>query len=412
MDESAVTTQTVQPNLRVARGGTMRILLVVEAAAKGTGRHVLDLARGLIERGCEVHMLYSPVRMDETFRRRMWTMEGLIHVALPMQRKISPSDGFAVWATRRYMQRFGPFDIIHGHSSKGGGIARLAAVGSGVAALYTPHALVMMAPDLSPLKRRAFTFLEWFLSKLSTRIIAVGPEEARIAAAAGLGKARIVVVPNGVGTIEMPARQEARQNCGLRADHVIVGWVGRLVENKAPAMLVRAGAAVMQSVPQLRLVFIGDGPQAVHLKTLSKALGIEDKIVLMGEADARKLISAFDIFAMTSRMEAMPYVILEAMSAGLPIVATVTSGVEMLVKPSVNGAIIPTDDTEALSSELLALATDPALRARMSAASRRRVQAFSIDRMVERILSIYQSCLGKTASEWNDEPLLAGQWRD
>jgi glycosyltransferase involved in cell wall biosynthesis len=390
----------------------MRILLVTEASAKGTGRHVLDLAGGLIARGCEVHLLYSTVRMDAIFKKRMWSMEGLNHVALPMQRSISCSDLFATRATRRYMKQFGPFDIIHGHSSKGGAVARLAAAGTGVPAIYTPHALVTMDPHLSPLKRRAFASIEWALSKLSRRIIAVGPEEARFAVASGLGKSRVVVVPNGVGTVELPPRLEARHNCGLRADHLVVGWVGRLVENKAPDLLLKAAAMVMRTVPQMRVVFVGSGPLTDNLKTLSQALGVEDKVVLMGEFDARKVLSGFDIFAMTSRMEAMPYVILEAMSAGLPIVATVTSGVELLVKPSVNGAIIPTDDLEALANELAALATDSALRTRMGAASLQRVKALSIERMVDRIVSVYESCLGSTASEWDDEPLLAGDWRD
>jgi glycosyltransferase involved in cell wall biosynthesis len=390
----------------------MRVLLVTEAAAKGTGRHVLDLAQGLIARGCEVHLLYSPVRMDASFRQRMWGMSGLIHVALHMEREICAGDLFAAWRARRYLKGKGPFDIIHGHSSKGGAIARLAAIGSGVPAIYTPHAMVTMAPDLSPFKRRAFGLAEWTLSKFTRRIIAVAPEEGRFAVASGLGKSRVVVVPNGMGALEMPPREEARQNCGLRADHVVVGWVGRLVENKAPDLLVRAAAVVMQTVPQLRIVFIGDGPESEDLKRLALALGIEDKMVLLGEVDARRFLSAFDVLAMTSRMEGMPYVILEAMAAGLPIVATVTSGVELLIKPKVNGAIIPTDDLEALTTELTALATDPALRANMGAASRERVAAFSIERMVERTFSIYESCIGSAATAWDDEPLLAGEWRD
>jgi glycosyltransferase involved in cell wall biosynthesis len=412
LGESATIIGNSAQTLRPQRGEAMRILLVTEAAAKGTGRHVLDLAQGLIARGREVHLLYSPVRMDESFRKRMWAMRDLIHVALHMEREICPGDLSMVWSARRYLQRAGPFDIIHGHSSKGGAIARLAAIGSGVPAIYTPHAMVTMAPDLSPLKRWTFGFAEWGLSKFSRRIIAVAPEEARFAVASGLGKSRVAMVPNGMGTLEMPPREEARQNCGLRADHVVVGWVGRLVDNKAPDLLLRAAAVGMQTVPQLRLVFIGDGPKRKELETLSQVLGIEEKVVLLGEKDARKFLSAFDILAMTSRMEGMPYVLLEAMAAGLPIVATNASGVELLIKPQVNGAIIPTDDLEALTTELTALATDRSLRLRMGAASQKRVAGFTIDRMVDRILSIYESCIGNPAAEWNDEPMLAGEWRD
>ena len=107
-----------------------RVLMVVESSAGGTGRHVMDLSEGLLARGCEVHMVYSPQRMDSTFRDRLSNLQALRHTALPMQRSIHPSEFAALLAIRRYLHSFGPFDIIHGHSSKGGALARLAALGT------------------------------------------------------------------------------------------------------------------------------------------------------------------------------------------------------------------------------------------------------------------------------------------
>lgn len=390
---------------RCAPAARLRVLLVTEAAAKGTGRHVLDLAEGLIARGCDVHLLYSPFRLDDSFRTRMWSMPGLRHVALPMRRSVHPSDIRAAWSAREYLHQFGPFDIVHGHSSKGGAVARLAAMGSGAATFYTPHALVTMSAELPGWKRRFFALAELVLSKLTTRIIAVGAEEARFALAAGLGESRVVMVPNGVGALQLPPRHEARRACGVGDDEIVVGWVGRLVADKAPEVLINAMATALNKAPRMRAVLVGDGPMRVALAELAARLGLARKVSLLGELDARQILPAFDIFASSSRMEAMPYAILEAMAAGLPIVAMRTSGAELLVEPGVNGTIVPTDDCEGLAAALVSLTADPGLAERMGAASRQRVAQFTIDKMVERTLALYESCVSSVATD--DEPQLA-----
>src|SRR5438045_5689697 len=110
----------------------LRVLLVVESSAAGTGRHVMDLAEGLLARGCEVHLIYSARRMDQMFADRLAKLPAMKRLSLPMRRNIHPGDFGIVRAVRRYLGEFGPFDLIHGHSSKGGAVARLAAIGRGV----------------------------------------------------------------------------------------------------------------------------------------------------------------------------------------------------------------------------------------------------------------------------------------
>jgi glycosyltransferase involved in cell wall biosynthesis len=322
-----------------------------------------------------------------------------------MCRSIHPSDLTAAWEARRYLRRLGPFDIVHGHSSKGGAVARLAAIGSGAATFYTPHALVTMSPELVGLKRRFFSLAELALSKLTMRIIAVGAEEARFAVTAGLGESRVVMVPNGVGTLDLPPRHEVRRLCGVDPDDIAIGWVGRLVESKAPDVLLKSLAIAIKKAPRLRAVFVGDGPMRIALSELAARLGIAQRVSLLGERDARPILPAFDIFASSSRMEAMPYVVLEAMAAGLPIVATTTSGTELLVDPGVNGTIVPTDDCEALAAALVPFAADPVLAQRMGAASRQRVAQFTVEKMVERTLALYESCIHSEATD--DEAQLA-----
>src|SRR4051812_33161065 len=138
----------------------LRVLLVVESSGGGTGRHVMDLAAGLLARGCDVHLLYGTARADRTFLDRLATTPGLRHRPLALRTNVHPSDYAAVRAVRRYLRDQGPFDVVHGHSSKGGAVARLAALGTGVAAFYTLHGLVMMDPGLPRWKWLTYLAIE------------------------------------------------------------------------------------------------------------------------------------------------------------------------------------------------------------------------------------------------------------
>ncbi len=192
----------------VADHGPLRVLMVVESSGGGTGRHVLDLSEALIERGCEVHLIYSPRRADSLFLNRLAELSRLRRAVVPMRRSPHPLDLVSAWAVRRYLRRHGPFHVIHGHSSKGGAFARLASFGTGVPAVYTLHGLVMMDPDLALWKRIFYQAIEFGLSLRTRRIIAVSPEEHRAALRVGLGRSRVVTVPNGVG--DSPWRPEPR----------------------------------------------------------------------------------------------------------------------------------------------------------------------------------------------------------
>jgi glycosyltransferase involved in cell wall biosynthesis len=375
----------------------IRVLMVVESSSGGTGRHVLDLSRGLIDRGCEVHLVYSTNRIDQKFIDRIATTDGLHITTLPMRMNIHPSDVAAVRVVRRYLRRYGPFDVIHGHSSKGGAIARLAAVGTGVPALYTIHGLTLVDPCVARWKRLVYRTIEWALSQRTARIIAVSPEEGRAAVRAGLGRSRVVLVPNGVEQLKLAPRAQGRDTMGFGDDAVVVGFVGRLVDQKAPHLLIDAFAAAARAQPRLRLAIVGTGPLEQTLQSRAQRLGISNKVRWLAERDARDVLAAMDIFALSSRREGLPYVVLEAMSAGLPVVATASSGVESLIEQGVNGVIVPPDHTQALAGALIELADDAERRVRYGRASRERAAAFTVDRMVDRTLESYMASRVSTA---------------
>jgi glycosyltransferase involved in cell wall biosynthesis len=380
--------ERTRPLVKSAR--RLRILMVVESAAGGTGRHVLDLSEGLMRRGCDVHLIYSTERVDVMFLARLAEIPHMSRLALPMRTNVHPSDWATVRRVRRYMRESGPFDVIHGHSSKGGAIARLAALGTRAAAFYTLHGLIMMDPGLPRTKWLAYLSIELALALRTSRVIAVSPEESRAAVRLGFGSSRVVLVPNGLGPMNLAPRDAARASLGLAADQLAVGFVGRLVEQKAPQVLIRAMAKACAVVPGACLVMVGSGPLGEELRSLARQLGISERILWLGERDARELLAAFDLFALSSRKEGLPYVVLEAMAAGLPVVATTSAGVEILVIRDENGITVPPDDPHAFGSALIALLGDPRRLSQYSAASRRRAALFTVDAMVERTLAAYE----------------------
>ena len=367
----------------------LRILMVVESSGGGTGRHVLDLCDGLLQRGHQVHLIYSTGRIDKLFTARLAEIQGLSSHPLSMHTSVHAADLGATHRIRRYMREHGPFDIVHGHSSKGGALTRLAVLGTPAAAIYTLHGLIMMDPTLNRVKRLFYLSIEMLLSLRTARIIAVSPEEARAAVKLRFGHARVVLVPNGVGLPRLTPRADARRDIGVPEDAHVIGFVGRLVEQKAPHVLIESFAATARVAPNARLAIVGDGPLREPMRQLSARLGVEDKVLFLGERDAREVMAAFDVFALSSRKEGLPYVLLEAMAAGLPLVATATSSVEILIQPGRNGEIVPMDDIAGFTRALIALATDPARMNAYGNASLELAATFTIDAMVERTLAAY-----------------------
>ncbi len=135
--------------------GSLRILQVVEACAAGVGRHVIGLCKGMVEEGHRVDVAYSPHRLDAAFEDFIRDYDGRVRFhPLGLGREVSPaSDLRETLRLLRILRREGPFDIVHGQSSKGGAVARIAGRLAGVPTIYTPNGLIVSSPELRGAKR-------------------------------------------------------------------------------------------------------------------------------------------------------------------------------------------------------------------------------------------------------------------
>lgn len=373
---------------------SLRIALALETSGGGSGRHVLDLAAGLVAANHDVTVIWSPVRAEPQFRASLEALQGLHRHVLPMRREVSPADAHSLREFIAFLRGHGPFDVIHGHSSKAGAFVRLLTPSVPGARVYTPHAFRTMDPSLRRAERLLYGGLEAALARRAQRVIAVSTEEYRHARRLGFPARRLRLVVNGTAPRAGTRRAAARAEMGLADDEVAVGFVGRLVQQKNPLLFIDSMVRAQAQSPRLVGVVIGDGP--LRAAAESRAQGA--RISFLGWRDGPALMKGFDIFCMTSAYEAMPYTLLEAIHVGLPIVATRVGGVEETIIDGETGAVMPVSATPAdMARALIALYQDPALRRRWGEGARRLAARRTIELMVEETVAVYREAIRETS---------------
>ncbi|WP_341871680.1 glycosyltransferase family 4 protein [Meiothermus ruber] len=372
----------------------MRVLHILEATGGGTARHVADLCLGLVGRGLEVHLAYSSLRMDDIFRKALPVLEkaGIQCYELSMRRAPHPGDIKALSLLNSYITQQKGFDIVHGHSSKAGGIARLLGLWNKVSVVYTPHAFVTLAPSLGGLERLVYGLMERILAYRTDALIAVSKDELAEAHRLGYRSRKTHLIPNGIklehdveGT-----KGGIRASLSLKQDELVVGFVGRFSQQKSPHLLLEAFAKVASCFPLARLVMVGDGVLKQSLLARADELGLIDRVIWPGFMDGRLAMRAFDVFVLPSNYEGFPYVLLEAMAEGLPVVSTRVGGSEEAIANGENGFIVPVGNVQALSESICKLLEDAEMRRRFGQKSLERVQAFSVDNMVDSTIALYK----------------------
>jgi glycosyltransferase involved in cell wall biosynthesis len=231
------------------------------------------------------------------------------------------------------------------------------------------------------------------MSRLTSTIVCVSETERREGVAARTcDPARTVVILNGVD----PQAAVIRTHEGVDRPRLVS--VGRLKAPKDFPTLLEAVSRLAHQPLDLRV--IGDGPDRAALEEMIQALGLDTRVQLVGDRDdVLALLGESDCFVLSSTSEGLPISILEAMAAGLPVVASDVGGVHELVAPDVTGLLVPARDPAALAQALGSLLVDASVRARLGAAARAAVEErFNVDRVRKEHLTLYESLLGMEAT--------------
>jgi len=357
----------------------LRVALALESSGPGGAEQMLlQLADELRRRGAEVVVVtLRPGWMTGRAERAghpVWIV--------PQRRGLDP-----LWIPRFAARlRRERIDVLHSHEFAmnvyGGAAARLAGLGT-VATLHgkqwaTGH------------PRRALAYR--VLRRLGMRVVAVSHDLARfLEAGLGLAGGALAVVHNGIpiaqhGTRDA-SRRSLRRELGLAEDALLALAVGNLYPVKDHASLVRAVAGC----PGLAVAIAGRGEEETRLRALARELGVAERVHLLGlRDDVPELLAAADLFVHPSRSEGLPLAVLEAMAAGLPVVASRVGGIPEAVEDGVTGLLVPPEDPDALAAALGTLASDPPRRAALARAGRTRAEAeFSLAAMGGAYLALY-----------------------
>ncbi|HXJ03146.1 MAG TPA: glycosyltransferase, partial [Micropepsaceae bacterium] len=203
----------------------LKICFITETLHAGVGQHVVDASLELSRRGHQVHLIYSPTRCEQRFLASLTDRVHCVPLQMPHDIRLGDVSTFA--SIRKYVRAKGPFDIVHGHSSKGGGYARLLKLFGAGKTVYSPHAFVTLSPVPGPVKRQAYRTLEWALARLTDRIICTSRGELDHACSLDIARERLALIPNGGAPMVGPTRSAMRAKLGFSPDQVVVGFAGR-----------------------------------------------------------------------------------------------------------------------------------------------------------------------------------------
>lgn len=283
-------------------------------------------------------------------------------------------------------------DIAHLHGYRIELLDRGVIARAGVPTVTTVHGVSKMGG----LKGVVF---EWLQRRNYLKFDAVaacsGPllEETR---SGGVPEDRLHMIPNAwSGLLQPLPRAEARARLGLADDgRPVIGWVGRLIHVKAGDVFLRALAALPE--PRPVAVMIGYGGEGENLQMLRSELGLDNDVRFEPEIrDAGRYFGAFDSYVLSSRSEGLPIVVLEAMAAGVPIVATTVGGVPDVIGPD-DPWLVPPNDPQALSRAIGASLSDESARAAQVARLTARLeQDFSLDTFLDRYEEMYREVLAR-----------------
>lgn len=373
----------------------LRIVHVLRAPVGGLFRHVLDLAREQIVRGHSVGLIADSTtggaRADDQFAELAPKL-ALGVLRLPIRRLPHFSDLATLAAVNRRLAELRP-DVVHGHGSKGGVYARLAGLlppGSSAVRGYTPHGGSLNYRPGSPL-HRLFMAMERLLSfRTDIQLFESDYIAGRYRALVGEPRGLALVVRNGIGAREFEPTPP-------NADAADFLYVGEFRSAKGIDTLIDAlGLLAKRANRRPSVVLVGDGPDRSDLIDRAEKLGVAAQLRFEHQMPAREAFALGRIMVVPSRAESLPYIVLEAAGARLPLIATNVGGMGEIFGPF-SDRMIPCDDPNILSGAFARALDEDAgeQRVKADALADHVARQFSLDKMVDGIIGGYREAIAR-----------------
>jgi len=285
-------------------------------------------------------------------------------------------------------------DLLHLHGYSSANFGRIAARRKGIPNIVHEHAILKILPHQY--------LADFLLKKMTDSAIGVsGAVKEFLSKGRHIPSGLINVVYNGVNLNKFQKCDEAalaklRQEFSLNTDHIIIGALTRLREEKGNEYLLRAMPKVIEKYPAARLLIAGDGPLKESLENLIKELGLEKHVLLIGfRTDLLELLTLFDIVAIPSLNEGFGLVMVEAMAMEKPIVATRVGGLVEIAGGKESAIFVQPANSLELSEGLIDMIKEPERAKKMAVTGLRESKRFSIEKNVQKLEELYTRMLGK-----------------
>jgi len=374
----------------------LRILHCFRSPVGGVFRHVRDLVEEHAKLGHEVGILCDSStggEHEEKLFEQIKPMLSLGLIRLPIGRSVGPSDLGALWKAYQHIKSLQP-DVIHGHSAKGGVLARL--IGSTlrvnryrVARLYSPHG-GSLHYDRKSLRGQVFFNVERILERFTDALCFVCHyEQNTYTQKVGKPHTQARMIYNGVQESEF-----APVPLNANASHFL--YIGMLRDLKGPDVFIDAFTqAEKLSGQNLTGVIVGDGPERDKYRDAIAAAGLSDRLVMHPSMPARKAFALADTVVVPSRAESLPYIILEALAAGKPVIASRVGGISEIMGEQ-SPALVTAGDATSLAQTMVRSLQVPEWRQQALPDTIEFRQRFSTPVMAGQILGLYRELLTRT----------------
>lgn len=320
----------------------------------------------------------------------------------------------SLWSLTKIFIREKP-DIIHLSSSKAGG---LGAVAARLALLVISHCLPRREPgvllrgssviftihgwpfneDRPWWQRSTIFFFSWLSTIFQDKIILIDSADYS-AAERFIPRKKLALIRHGIAPIDFLPRQEARSFLAgkigqeLEPETQVIGTIAELIKNKGLKYLISCADQVKSKIqnPNFKVIIIGEGENHTELQQQIAALKLIDTVFIIGFVpDAQRYLSGFDIFVLPSVKEGLPYSLMEAMAAGVPVVATNVGGIPDLIENQKSGLLVPPKNAQAIGEAVLTLIAGPDERRALGYNAKKKIEeSFGINAMITKTLRVY-----------------------
>lgn len=374
--------------------------LITRLIIGGAQENTVLTCRGLVELGHDVTLVAGPETGAEG---SLWNQAkdsgAKLTTASHVQRAVNPwHDTLAIAELTGIFREISP-DVVHTHSSKAGILGRLAAHRAQVPIIiHTIHGMSFNRTQ-GAISHWMYRSLERFVAKYTTMFVTVADAMIEQSVEAGIGpRERFITIRSGMEaehfTPDPVARLRWRQKWGLTNEHVVVGTVARLFENKGYDEIIAAMPAIVARAPYVRFVWIGEGKHRHLYEERLKRLGLHDRVVFGGlipPNQVGEMINGFDMMAHASRWEGLPRALVQGLLLEKPGVSFDNDGAPEVIQAGVTGLLAPMGDIGAFADLIVRLGADAELRLKMGNEGRKIcLQQFEWRQLARNMADLYE----------------------